>query len=86
MSAMQKYLKASSFPATLPLFQFQNGQYLGPGMIKRIMQVTRSELELQQQQQQQQVLPIDSFKPLAGGLVTATLGTSGLQAPKLSEE
>ena len=59
--------------------------YLGPGMIKRIMQGTHSELELQQQQQKQ-VFPTGSFKPLAGGLVTATLGTSGLQTPKLSEE
>ena len=59
--------------------------YLGPGMIKRIMQVIRSELELPQQQQQK-VFPTGSFKPLAGGLVTATLGTSGLQTLKLSEE
>ena len=45
------------------------------------MQVTHSELELQQQQQQP-VFPTGSFKPLAGGLVTATLGTSGLQTLK----
>ena len=49
------------------------------------MQVITSKLELPQQQQQQGFLT-GSFKPMAGGLVTATLGTLGLQTPKLSEE
>ena len=34
----------------------------------------------------QQVFLTGSFKPLAGGLVTATLGKSGLQTSKLPEE
>ena len=100
---MQKYLKESSFPAALPLFQFQNGQYLRKSALTsklryllscarydpknyashsfRIAAVTTAAAATCQQ-----VFLTGSFKPLADGLVTAVLGTSGLQTSKLPEE